>query len=159
MKLYLIQHGEAKTEKENPERPLTERGRGDVLKVAQFLAQTNIEIDRIWHSNKKRAIETAEIIADALKVEELCEGREGLAPNDPVEGVAKEINQITPEDEIENLMIVGHLPFLQKLASLLLTGSDAQTSVQFHQGGTVCIERLNQGPWQFVWAIPPDLLP
>jgi phosphohistidine phosphatase SixA len=30
MKLYLIQHGEAKTEKEDPERSLTERGEEEV---------------------------------------------------------------------------------------------------------------------------------
>ena len=34
MKLYLVQHGEAKSKAEDPQRPLTERGREDVARVA-----------------------------------------------------------------------------------------------------------------------------
>ena len=158
MKLYLVQHGEATTEKENPERPLTERGRSDVLKVAKFLKAEDVEIDHIWHSTKTRAIETAKIIADTLNIEELCEKREGLTPNDPVEPVIDQIKRLKPEDEIENLMIVGHLPFLQKLASYFLAASPQAALVEFRQGGVVCIEQQNQGPWQFAWAVHPDLL-
>jgi len=34
MKLYLVQHGEANSKAEDPQRPLAERGRGDVARVA-----------------------------------------------------------------------------------------------------------------------------
>ena len=158
MKLLLVQHGEAKSEKEDPKRPLTDRGRAEVHKVAQFLEKAGVEIDQLWHSSKARAKETAQIIADTLKVEELCEETEGLTPNDPVEPIVKRIDQLRPEDEIENLMIVSHLPLLQKLSSILLLGPSAGTLVQFHLGGAVCIERQNRGAWQFVWAIVPELL-
>jgi phosphohistidine phosphatase SixA len=38
--LYLVQHGDAKSEAEDPERPLTERGRSDVARLAALLART-----------------------------------------------------------------------------------------------------------------------
>ena len=158
MKLYLVQHGEAAAESENPKRPLTEQGKMDVKKVAHFLDQDGVEVDRIWHSAKTRAIQTAEIFAEALHIKELCQEQEGLNPNDSVDPVLKKIIGIKPEDEIENLMIVGHLPFLQKLASSLLSGEPPQELIQFHQGGVVCLEKLDEGPWQFVWAVIPDLL-
>jgi phosphohistidine phosphatase len=158
VKLYLVQHGEAVSEQENPERPLTDSGRRDVTKIARFLKQEDVEIDRLWHSPKRRAVETAEILAEALQIRELCEERKGLTPNDPVEPVFETVQKIRPEDEIESLMIVSHLPFLQRLAALCLEGSPSESPVQFHMGGVVCLERQNQGPWQFVWAVHPELL-
>jgi phosphohistidine phosphatase len=145
------------TEQENPKRPLTEEGRADVLKVAKFLESSGIEIDSIWHSKKTRAVETAEILAQALGVKELCEAHEGLGPTDPIDETIKRIQKITPEDEIEALMIVGHLPFHQKLAAFFLTGNPSAEMIQFHQGGVVCIEQQNKGPWRFVWSVIPDL--
>ena len=54
MKLYLMQHGEALREEEHPERPLTERGKEDVERVAAFLARAGIRVDQIRHSGKLR---------------------------------------------------------------------------------------------------------
>jgi phosphohistidine phosphatase len=39
MWLYLVQHGQAKTEEEDPERPLTDRGAADVGRVAEVAAR------------------------------------------------------------------------------------------------------------------------
>ncbi|HXV28455.1 MAG TPA: phosphohistidine phosphatase SixA [bacterium] len=158
MRLYLVQHGEAASESESPKRPLTEDGKAAVMKSARFIRQDGVEVDRIWHSTKLRAVQTAEIFAGELQIRELCEKREGIHPNDPVEPIAKEINALRPEDEIEDLMIVGHLPFLQKLASTLLSGDSSHEWVRFRQGGIVCLERENHGPWQLTWAVVPDLL-
>ena len=37
MKLFLVQHGKAETKETNPLRPLTEQGREDVSKIAEFI--------------------------------------------------------------------------------------------------------------------------
>lgn len=66
MDLYLAQHGEAKTEAEDPHRGLTEKGIKDAEKVAGFLALSGITVNKIFHSNKKRAFETAKIFGRAL---------------------------------------------------------------------------------------------
>lgn len=55
-------------------------------------------------------------------------------------------------------MIVAHLPFLSKLASLLLTGSESASTVAFKQGGIVCLERFEGQRWQVDWMIIPELL-
>jgi len=63
MKIYLMQHGEAEDKNTNPERNLTDRGRLDVTRVANFLVNTGLTIPEIWHSEKNRARQTAEIVA------------------------------------------------------------------------------------------------
>lgn len=151
MKLYLLQHGEAHPEQVDPARSLTQKGRKDVLKVAKFLQRRGVEVDTIWHSTKTRAIQTAEILAKSVRAKSI-EQKQGLAPNDPVETIEDELAK-TEKD----LMIVGHLPFLQKLASLLLTDSESQDLIAFRQGGVVCLEH-EQGKWEIVWMITPELI-
>ena len=153
MELYLVQHGEATSKEVNPERPLTEKGKEDVTKVAKFLKRCGLEIDIIWHSTKTRAIETAEIISSILSPKRGTEQKEGLAPNDPVREVFTAI-----KSEEKNLMIVGHLPFLQKLASLILIGSETGQMIGFRQGGVVCLRQNEGGSWQIGFLVIPDLL-
>ncbi len=153
MKLYLVQHGEAKSEDADPKRPLTEKGVQDVTKTALFLKKSGVGIDIIWHSAKTRAIETAQIIAKELSPREGIKQKEGLAPNDPAKKILDNI--LSAESD---LMIVGHLPFLQKLVSLALLNSESLAIVGFRQGGIVCLERKGTGAWELIAAIPPDML-
>ena len=68
MRLYLAQHGEAMSELQDPERPLTESGMVNVRRVAQFIVKnTDVRVQSIHHSGKKRALQTAELFAEALK--------------------------------------------------------------------------------------------
>ena len=159
MTLYLVRHGEPKREAEDPQRALTDQGKLAVSKVAAFLRRAGVPVTRIWHSTKPRAIETAQVIAHTLSLEGTCEQREGLSPNDPVEPIVTQIHKVAAEREQERLMIVGHLPFLPSLAALLVAGSASASVVEFHQGGVVCLQHVNQRAWQLSWAIIPELLP
>lgn len=69
MRLYLVQHGEAKKEEEDPLRPLSERGREDVQRVAKYVEKLDIKASIIFHSGKLRAKQTAEILAEKLNIE------------------------------------------------------------------------------------------
>ena len=153
MKLYLIQHGEAASEEENPSRPLTEKGTEDVKKTASFLAKIGPGPLSIRHSSKLRARQTAQILAGSLGPG--CEVREveNLSPQDPVQNLAGELNEATGD-----LMLVGHLPHLGKLASILLTGSESRNPVAFRQGGAVCLRRNEDRTWQVAWMITPEIL-
>ena len=153
MKLYLIQHGEATAEEVDPSRPLTAKGRSDVQKVASFLEGAGVRPNLILHSSKTRARQTAEIIAAQLSPNCQVKEREGLAPNDPVLALTKEISGMD-----DDRIIVGHLPFLGKLASTLLTGSESRNLVAFRQGGMVCLQRNEDQSWQVAWMVTPDLL-
>ncbi|MBW8042073.1 MAG: phosphohistidine phosphatase SixA [Planctomycetes bacterium] len=153
MKLYLVQHAKAASKAAAPERPLTEEGRQDIQKVAAFIKPLNLCVDYLWHSTKKRAIETAEILAEAVKINQGKMAREGLAPNDNVTVIKDELvsNQ-------QDIMIVGHMPFVSKLASLLLTGRELAGTVAFRQGGIVVLSSFEENQWQIEWMVTPDLL-
>ncbi len=53
--IYLVQHGEAKSEKEDPSRPLTDKGKADVEATAKLLTKLGVTVDKIIHSGKTRA--------------------------------------------------------------------------------------------------------
>lgn len=66
MRLYLVQHGEAKSEAEDPERSLTSRGEEETRKISGAAKRQGLRPSRIYHSGKKRAEQTAGIIAGAI---------------------------------------------------------------------------------------------
>ena len=152
MKLYLVQHGEAKPKEEDPERPLTDRGTEEVTKVATFLARSGIKVNQIRHSGKRRAEETASILGQNLSPPAGVRAVQGLAPKDGVDPIA-EVLQL----ETNPIMLVGHLPFLNRLASLLLTGDEEKTVVHFRMGGCVCLVKEEE-QWSMAWAITPDII-
>ena len=152
MKLYLVQHGKAVPEEVDRKRPLTEEGRREMEKVAAFVKKLDLSVDYLWHSGKKRAEQTAEELTKAVKVRKQISAREGLAPNDDVEVIKEEL--AAPGD----VFIVGHLPFLSKLASLLLTGNKEEGVVAFKNGGIVCLSLSDEKRWQLEWAVTPELL-
>ncbi len=152
MKLYLVQHGEAKSKEEDPRRPLTDRGREDVKRVADFIAKLGIGVDRIVHSTKLRARQTAEIIARELHIERMEES-DALNPlADPNVWASK------LKDQEDDLMLVGHIPHLSKLVSLLITGREDEEIARFTTGGIFCLERNEEGRWAILWALRPDMI-
>jgi phosphohistidine phosphatase len=153
MILYLVQHAEAAPKEVDPERSLTEEGLRDIRKAAEFVRPLNLELDYLWHSGKKRAEQTAEVLAEAVKVNKDMSARDGLAPNDDVTALADELVTATGD-----IAVVGHLPFLAKLASLLLTGSESANAVAFKNGGIVCLTRSDENRWQVDWMVTPELL-
>jgi phosphohistidine phosphatase len=152
MILYLVQHGDAKREEEDPSRPLSEKGIKDVKAVASYISRLNIELEEILHSGKLRAKQTAEIFAEKLKVFKGISETDGLAPLDnPVIWAERLINKTGP------IMLVGHLPHLGKLASLLLCSRIEKNPIAFKMGGVVCLKR-DEKDWSLQWMITPEIL-
>ena len=149
MRLYLVQHGQAKTEDEDPERPLTDEGLDSVGRVARnAVERLGVRVARVIHSGKARARQTAEVWGDLLDTE--VEQADALAPNDdPTIWVAR------LHREAEDLMLVGHLPHLARLAGVLVTGVADHPVVTFRQGGLVGLERADTG-WVIGVVLPPD---
>jgi phosphohistidine phosphatase len=149
MKLYLIQHAEAKREEEDPSRPLTESGAGDAERVADLLNQMSIKIDRVLHSGKTRSLQTAEILARKLRAR--AERSDAL---EPLADVDIWVTRLEKMDK--DLMLVGHMPHLGKLCSRLLTRAGG-LNVGFKPGSVVCLQREAEG-WTLVWMITPNLI-
>ena len=152
MALYLVQHGAALAEDVDPERSLSPEGRADAERIAGVAKSYAVRVSRIEHSGKKRAAQTAEIFAAALQPPGGFEARAGINPMDDVTAVA---GQVAADAD---LMLVGHLPFLERLTSYLVTGSSERRVFRFQNGGIVCLDQdEEQGDWFIKWALMPDI--
>jgi phosphohistidine phosphatase len=142
MHLYLVQHAEALSKEENPSRNLSNKGIEDIKNVASMARDLKIEVRQIIHSGKMRALQTAQVLADHITVDMEILESDGLLPNDdPViwnERISKLDNDI---------MLVGHLPHLAKLASLLILGNPDLNAVDFEMGCIICMYRSDDGKW------------
>jgi len=151
MRVYLVQHGLAKDKSEDPARPLSDQGREDVTRCAGFLSLfEKPRPAKILHSGKLRAAQTAEMIAEAwggIEIEHMLD----LAPNDDPSIWSAHLASMNTD-----LLLVGHLPHLQRLAGLLISGDPAREAVNFRNGGVVCLERRETG-WTLLWQINPTL--
>jgi phosphohistidine phosphatase len=129
MEVYLVKHGEAKLESEDPQRPLTARGNLEVEKVARFAAGLRLPVSQILHSGKFRARQTAEILAQYLNPPHGVREQEELAATDDP-GIAEELVR----QAAEPIMLV-YLPHLSRLTSLLILGNPAKEVIRFLNGG------------------------
>jgi len=148
---YLVRHGEAVGERDDPARPLSKRGERAIGDLAWLLAH-HFELmpGHIFHSPKSRAAQTASILSRILpRAPEPVES-EGLAPMDDP-GVWAQRLEVMDLDT----MLVGHLPHLPRLASVLLLDS-GRRFLEFTPGTVVCLERT--GEWKVKWMITPDIL-
>lgn len=150
MKVYIARHGNAASASVDPQRGLTQAGRAQAQNVAKQLKALELTVDCIRHSGKARAEQTAEILAQAITVKEGVTAHAGLGPNDNVGPIRDEI-----ESAGQEIMIVGHLPFVAILTSVLLTGSQSNWPINFNEVTTVCLERQSDNHWHEEWVIAP----
>jgi phosphohistidine phosphatase len=154
MRLYLVRHGQPLPKEEDPERSLSARGREEVEGIAQLLGQSGVQVARIAHSGKTRARETAEILATRIAGGGQVETAVGLSPMDPVEPVVDEAAGWE-----EDVMLVGHLPFMGRLVSLLVSGEEEAEVAAFQPGAVVCLGRIGEDAWIVEWMITPEIVP
>src|SRR4051794_12322249 len=141
MDLYLVRHGEAKSGAEDPERPLTDGGAEVVRRMAAWAAQVGLRVDQVRHSGKRRAEQTAALLAQRVSPPRGTIVAEGLNPNDDVRPVAEALRA-----ESGSVLLIGHLPFLDRLAGLLLTGDPEAGVVRFRNAGIVGLSD-QEGKW------------
>jgi phosphohistidine phosphatase len=158
MDLHLIQHGEAYDKQTDPDRPLTPKGREHVEDAAQALFRLGVKLDGMVCSEKKRAMQTAQTIAAALGFpeEEVITAEEVKAKTPPDQTVDFLKNRLGDKNSV---LIAGHMPHLQELASLLLAGGRG-ASIDFRNAGVVKIEvpELPTAEATLSWYLPPEAL-
>lgn len=154
MNIYLVQHGNPVPKEKDPDRPLSDKGKEDVEKVADFLKKAGIAVKEVFHSGKTRARQTAGIMNARLNPGSKPLKKEGISPLDDVKIISDEIKK-----QQKDLMIVGHLPHLAKLTSFLTTMSDSYSIAGFQQGGIVCL-RPDEGKktWTIAWMLVPEII-
>ena len=155
MRIFLVQHGEAKSEGDDPDRSLTEKGIKDTEEMGEFaISHFGIALCEIYHSGKTRARQTAEILANYLSSSvKVMMQTDGLAPSDDPAIWAERIKKLT-----EDVFLVGHLPHLGKLASLLITGKSETKIIGFQNSCIVNLCKDNQGNWTTCWVVVPQII-
>jgi len=154
MNLYLVRHGEAKSKMADPERHLSDKGAAEIRKEASFIAEHfHVRVISILHSSKTRARETAELFAEFIKPAKPPEEGEGLQPMADIYPWVERIYTMH-----EDTMIVGHLPFLEKLASYLLCQDENKRIITFETGGIACLCRGEESTWFVRWMVSPGML-
>ncbi|MFH2009359.1 MAG: phosphohistidine phosphatase SixA [bacterium] len=150
MALYLVQHGLSLPKDQDPEQGLSPEGIADVERIADVAAGYNVTVARIEHSGKARAAQTAQLLGKYLVPTGGLHARSGLAPLDDV---------VAPADALDptaQLMLVGHLPFLERLTGHLLVGDAERRVLRFQNGGIVCLD-AESGAWFVKWALMPRI--
>jgi len=158
MLLYLARHGDAMSGRENKNRPLSEQGRISVDRVASFLARSQLGILGVIHSKKLRSQETALILSKGLGVGNIVqESIFPLEPNDSIFPLYEAI-QNANENFGRNQIIVGHLPYLEKLTGLLICRDQNQPVVKFDPGTVIALSRTSiEDTWSLDWIVKPRL--
>ena len=149
--LYLVQHGKAFDEKVDPERKLTPEGVAETTLVVSYLAGIGVSVNGVVHSGKARALQTAEIFAKYLNAR-FIKAIDGLNPNDDPGIIAGKLSELG-----DGVMIVGHLPHLSKLVSLLVVSNSSIQVVNFRYSGVLKLRYLGER-WVIDWYITPELV-
>ena len=152
MALFLVQHGKSLPKEVDPEQGLSGEGRAETEEIAAVAREHGVRIARIVQSGKKRAAQTAEIFASALQPAGGLQKGDGLNPLDDVASLAEKI------DASEDLMLIGHLPFMEKLASFLITGAADKPVIRFQNSGIVCLDKdAGADHWTIRWTLFPGI--
>ena len=150
MLVYLVRHGEAVSEKEDPARPRSESGRDDIIRISNLLARSiRLVPGHIYHSPKTRASQTAEIISRSLKETPAPAAEDGLLPLDDPSIWGERLPTMD-----RDVLLVGHLPHLSRLASLLLLWDPGRDIIEFTPGAVLCLEKTAE--WKAKWLLSPQ---
>ena len=152
MALYLIQHGKSLSKDQDPDQGLSAEGIAETERIARRAKGDGVVVSQIRHSAKTRARQTAEIFAGALNPKQGIREVSGIKPLDDVAAYAANI------DPAENIMLVGHLPFMERMAAFLITGSLDKPVFKFQNSGIVCLNKDSETQtWVIQWALMPKI--
>ena len=156
MNLYLVRHGLANWPSwpgSDAERPLTPEGIQLIQAAAATLAHLGLQPDLILHSPLVRAQQTAELIAEALGLDDRLRACDPLSPGFNHKALKRLLRE---HAEREALMLVGHAPDMGAVIQSLTGGA-----VKFKEGTVahVKIEKPDAEPeGTLVWLAPAELL-
>jgi phosphohistidine phosphatase len=142
MDLYLLRHGMAVERgtpgfKNDAARPLTPKGRRQLRQTAAAMTKMELPFDLLLSSPLLRAKQTAEIVAERLKLKKRLKFSDELKPDGSMTNLLRQLNELNPLPE--SILLVGHEPYLGRLISLLISG-DEKATIDFKKGGLCKLE-------------------
>jgi phosphohistidine phosphatase len=164
MNLFLLRHGVAVDRDphsfpDDAHRPLTLKGEDRMRLVCDAMQALELSFDGIIASPFLRARQTAEIVASALGLRRHLQFRDELTPGGDVKALLRFINRMQPAPE--NLLLVGHEPYLSELLSMLICGQP-DAAIDLKKNGLAKLEvteRLKYGRCATLnWLLSPRQL-
>lgn len=159
MNIFILRHAVA-VEREDWHgddslRPLTPEGEQQQRKVSAAMKRMGLKFDLILSSPYERARRTAEIAAEELNQKKQLRFSDELKSEGNPKKLVREITAMARP--VENLLLVGHEPYLSEFISVLLTGK-AKTEIDFKKSG-LCrlkVERLKYDRCaSLAWLLSP----
>ncbi len=150
MRLYFLRHAEASYDAATDhDRPLTQRGIERIRTAAKVMQKLDVNPVHIYSSPRVRAVETAQIVAEALG--KTVEVRDGVNFSFNVNAVRALIDGLT---ERQDVMFVGHNPSMSEVVSEL-TGAN----VSLKKGGLARVDVFSPSleGCELVWLITPKI--
>jgi phosphohistidine phosphatase len=138
----------------DPQRGLSEAGRVEITRLANFVKPLSLQPAEVWHSGKARAEQTAQLLSTSLTGSPVMMQRLGLNPNDSPTNIAGDVEAVG-----RDLMLVGHLPFMSLLSSYFLAQGGPPEVLTFRTGTMACLKKAGSDGWHLEWMIHPGLLP
>jgi phosphohistidine phosphatase len=161
MNLFILRHGIAVERDpvsfpDDSRRPLTLKGEDRMRLICDAMKAMELSFDCILSSPYRRASQTAEIMAAALGSRKVLEFREELTPEGDPKALVRSLSRIEPTPE--NVVLVGHEPYLSSLISQLISG-EAAAAIDLKKGGLAKLEieaTLRLGPCaKLAWLLTP----
>lgn len=126
--IYILRHGIAAEPgtpgiKTDAERPLIPKGEQRLREAAAAMEKMDLSFDIIISSPYLRAKQTAEIVAKILKLEKKLTLSNDLIPGGNPQTLIRQLNGFKPAPE--NILLVGHEPYLSRFIALLASGGMA----------------------------------
>lgn len=146
MKIYIGRHGLANSAVIDPHVSLSHQGQRETEEIAKLLSKYTLDIRQIYHSDKVRAAQTAEILASNLKIP-----RQTLPLLNPSSSIEPIISHLE-----DGAMYIGHLPTVEDLVCELVLKKPIPF-VSFIPSTLICLEQVGES-WVINWIISPNLI-
>jgi phosphohistidine phosphatase len=160
MNIYILRHGIAVEPGtpgfEDADRPLIPKGERRLRAAAAAMEKMELSFDLILSSPLLRARQTAEIVAEELRLKKWLQFSEALTPGGSMKTLVRQLNDWKPAPE--NVLLVGHEPYLSRLIALLVAG-DENAAIEMKKGGLCKLEAdsLRAGRCaKLAWLLTPS---
>ncbi len=133
MNLFILRHGiavERRRPGQDAERQLTAKGERKIGEAIAAMKAMRISFDLIFTSPYLRAEQTARLVAKRMGLLKKLVVSETLKPG----ADRHEFLRLLTKTDSENVLIVGHEPFLSHLVSTLISGNE-RSLVVLKKGG------------------------
>jgi phosphohistidine phosphatase len=160
MDVYLIRHADAVQPSPGAsmsdfDRPLTENGRAQAMRLATALPARGARIERLFVSPLVRVVQTAEPLAKAWGLRgDAVVSCEELAPGGKNRKLAKRLM----DKPAATVGLVGHRPDLNLFAAWMIGSKRAQIALD--KAGVALIrvegEDVDKGAGELIWVMPAD---